>query len=76
MLQILLYALIVYLLKYKFPGGTSSPHSNRLPRRLYHALDYYSKITYLVLANNYIQFVYIFYNLITKTFLLHSVEGG
>ncbi|PON68591.1 Ribosomal protein [Parasponia andersonii] len=34
-------------------------------------LDYFSKITYPVPANDSLQFVYLFCNLITKTFLLH-----
>ncbi|XP_015897597.1 UTP--glucose-1-phosphate uridylyltransferase isoform X1 [Ziziphus jujuba] len=35
-------------------------------------LEYYKRITYPVPANDSVQFVYLFCNLITKTFLLHQ----
>ncbi|XP_062108997.1 small ribosomal subunit protein uS2m [Humulus lupulus] len=39
-------------------------------------LDYYSKITYPVPANDSVQFVYLFCNLITKTFLLQRGQDN
>ncbi|EXB40964.1 Ribosomal protein S2 [Morus notabilis] len=38
-------------------------------------LDYYEKITYPIPANDSVQFVYLFCNLITKTFLLAQNKG-
>lgn len=35
-------------------------------------LEYYKRITYPIPANDSVQFVYLFCNLITKTFLLHQ----
>ncbi|KAL5550639.1 hypothetical protein UlMin_000815 [Ulmus minor] len=39
-------------------------------------LEYYKRITYPVPANDSVQFVYLFCNLITKTFLLNQKESG
>ncbi|KAL5568641.1 hypothetical protein UlMin_025216 [Ulmus minor] len=39
-------------------------------------LEYYKRITYPVMANDSVQFVYLFCNLITKTFLLNQKESG
>lgn len=39
-------------------------------------LEYYKRITYPIPANDSVQFVYLFCNLITKTFLLHQKRSN